>query len=68
MQDMACGIDLNTENIFKAPDDRPLWFYDSWVSRDAGGNMITGEHSPAAVSPTLAAHATGSEIAQALTQ
>jgi len=41
-QDMSCGLDLHTDGIFKPQDWRPLWFYDSWVSRDITGAIITG--------------------------
>ncbi len=42
VQDLACGADLHTENVFRPNDGRALWFYDSWVSRDRNGEMITG--------------------------
>ena len=43
LQDLSCGIDLSTEGMFPPADGRPLWFYDSWVARDAVGAMIKGD-------------------------
>ena len=45
-QHLACGIDLSNESPLGPNDGRLLWFYDSWVSRDRLGNMITSSSFP----------------------